>query len=228
MTSEPMLEYFYYIEMDNEMTSHWREAVGGMCEEIGLLQFNFLVTNGLLPSNKLLDVGCGSLRGGIHFIRYLEKGHYFGIDKEQWLLDAGVNNELKKEGLVDRKPTLICRDDFNFSVFQTSFDYAIAQSVFTHLPWNSILRCLYNMKPVLNPKGRFFATYFEAPDGPEWNLPVQHSPGSIVTFPDKDPYHYNFSIFKELANRVDFYVENIGEWDHPRAQKILLFTHLNS
>lgn len=35
-----------------------REPVGGMWEEIGRLQFDFLIQNGLKPDHKLLDVGC--------------------------------------------------------------------------------------------------------------------------------------------------------------------------
>ena len=66
-----------------------RRAVGGMWEEIGKLQFNFLVEQGLKPGHFLLDVGCGRLRGGIHFIRYLEPEHYFGIDISKVLLAAG-------------------------------------------------------------------------------------------------------------------------------------------
>ncbi len=39
-------------------------AVGGLWDEIGQLQFDFLRAKGLLPRHKLLDFGCGSLRGG--------------------------------------------------------------------------------------------------------------------------------------------------------------------
>lgn len=41
-----------------------RELVGGMWDEIGTLQFVFLRDHGLEPSQRLLDVGCGALRGG--------------------------------------------------------------------------------------------------------------------------------------------------------------------
>lgn len=41
-----------------------RIAVGGMWDEIGKLQFEFMVKQGLKPHHKFLDIGCGSLRGG--------------------------------------------------------------------------------------------------------------------------------------------------------------------
>lgn len=38
-----------------------REFIGGMCDEIGPLQIEFLKRNGLTPHSTLLDIGCGSL-----------------------------------------------------------------------------------------------------------------------------------------------------------------------
>ncbi|HWA89886.1 MAG TPA: class I SAM-dependent methyltransferase [Rhizomicrobium sp.] len=41
------------------------------------------------PDSKLVDYGCGSLRIGAHFIRYLDPGRYFGLDITTGLIDAG-------------------------------------------------------------------------------------------------------------------------------------------
>lgn len=51
----------------------WRGKVGGMWEEIGMLQFQFLVAQGIRAEHRLLDVGCGCLRGGIHLTGYLSR-----------------------------------------------------------------------------------------------------------------------------------------------------------
>ena len=65
---------------------HWRWDhgryvwIGGHWEALGKLQFDYLVANGLKPGHRLLDIGCGTLRGGRHFIRYLAPGGYTGID----------------------------------------------------------------------------------------------------------------------------------------------------
>ena len=51
------------------MNQVWhREAVGGLWEEMRRLQFDFLANQGLKPDHKLLDIGCGSMRGGVHFV----------------------------------------------------------------------------------------------------------------------------------------------------------------
>ncbi len=198
-------------------------GVGDLWDEIGLLQFNFLLREGLKPHHKLLDVGCGSLRGGVHFIKYLSSGNYFGMDKEEWLLDAAREVEIPRYHLEDKTVSLICRDDFNFSIFSSRFDYALAQSVFTHLPPDLILNCLVNIQKVLKEDGKFYATFFEDREGRHARGPLAHNPGGITTYPDKDPYHYPFEVFVDLAEKAGLKVEYLGGWNHPRDQKMVLF-----
>ncbi len=50
-----------------------RGLVGGLWDELGKLQLDFLTESGLKPSHKLLDIGCGCLRGGVHYVKYLEE-----------------------------------------------------------------------------------------------------------------------------------------------------------
>ena len=47
------------------------------------MQFNVLTSLGLQGQHKLLDIGCGSLRGARLSIVYLKPGNYFGIEPEK-------------------------------------------------------------------------------------------------------------------------------------------------
>ena len=143
-----------------------RKNVGGMWEEIGKLQLSFLVEQGLAPDMKFLDLGCGSLRGGIHFINYLEPGNYYGMDVNAPLVEAGYNIELKKAGLTHKLPktNLIIENQFKTSRFGILFDYALAVSVFTHLPLNHIRLCFIELSKSMKSGGKFYATFFECPD----------------------------------------------------------------
>jgi cyclopropane fatty-acyl-phospholipid synthase-like methyltransferase len=199
-----------------------RAAVGGMWEEIGLLQFRFLTSRGLLPGHTLLDVGCGALRGGVHFVRYLDAGHYHGLDINPSLIEAG-RQELREAGLTERKPNLLVNDKFEASRFGVRFDYAMAQSVFTHLPMNHIVRCLVEVGKVLKPEGVFFATFFEAPSN-AYLAPLPHHPGQFVTTYDADPFHYSFDEFEWMARTAGLRAELIGAWAHPRDQRMLVFS----
>ena len=138
---------------DGEDRERILRMVGGMWEEMGQLQFDFLREQGLKPEHRFLDVGCGILRGGVHFIPYLESGNYYGIDKNRELLNFG-RKEVEKAGLQERQPTLVQIEDFGFGRLGQTFDYALAQSVFTHLPLNYISRCLVNVDRVLETRRR--------------------------------------------------------------------------
>ena len=41
-------------------------------------------------------------RGGVHFVRFLEPGRYYGIDKDAELIRAGLEIELPRAGLAGR------------------------------------------------------------------------------------------------------------------------------
>jgi len=208
-----------------------RNTIGGLWDEIGKHQFNFLVKNGLEPEHYLLDIGCGSLRGGVHFIRYLSDGHYFGIDKNQKLLDAGRDIELQRYKLKSKKITLLKTDNFDFTSFNQKFEFAIAQSVFTHISLNSIIMCLAKIETVLLQGGKFFATFLENPKG-KLNLePIERHPYSgkkTYTYFDKDPFHYDFSTFQWVCQNTDLKVDYIGNWNHPAGpgSMMMLFTKL--
>jgi SAM-dependent methyltransferase len=198
-----------------------RSFVGGLWDDIGVLQFEFLKTQGMTPSHKLLDVGCGALRGGLHFVRYLDPGNYYGIDVNASLIRAAWI-ELEEARLASRAPRLIVDGRFAFDTFGTMFDVALAQSLFTHLPLNSIDRCLTKIADVLVPGSRLFATYFEAPA--IHHIADMEQPFGFVTHSDSDPYHYHYSAFEWLVRELPLRVRNIGAWGHPRNQHMLEFT----
>lgn len=205
-----------------------RGAVGGLWDQMGELQIDYLKRQGLLPEHCLLDVGCGSLRGGVRFVDYLEPGHYFGLDISQELLDAGVN-ELAQLDLLWKRPQLRCSDSFEVDAFGREFDFALAQSLFTHLTLNKIAVCLLKVADVLRPAGRFYATFFENPRGTR-NLGAVRQPAEEWTekrdrwsFPDEDPYHYGRDAFEWLCEGSTLDVEYIGDWGHPRNQMMLCF-----
>jgi cyclopropane fatty-acyl-phospholipid synthase-like methyltransferase len=194
-----------------------------MWQELGALQLSFLKARGLRPEHRLLDLGCGSLRGGVHYVRYLEPGHYYGLDLSQALLDAGYNIELAEAGVQEKCPRshLLVDDGFRAERFGVAFDRAIAVSVFTHMSFNKIRQALEKLAPVMAPGGIFYATTFECPEDRPTNEPIVH--GEITTYPDRDPYHYRPSDLEHAARGLPFRVRRIGHWGHPRGQFMTAF-----
>jgi hypothetical protein len=79
---------------------------------IAAMTFNLLTTLGLRQHHSLLDVGCGSLRIGRLLIPYLNRGKYFGVEPNEWLVQEGIKRELGDALLEIKRPT------FFFSVSQ--------------------------------------------------------------------------------------------------------------
>ena len=200
-----------------------RRMIGGMWGTLGPLQLQHLVADGLAPNMRLVDIGCGSLRGGVHFVDYLDAGNYFGLDLNASLLQAGYDVELAALGLQHKLPReqLVADDSFALSRFGVEFDVALAHSVFTHLPLNHIRRCLAEAAAVLRPGGRFYATFFERPSGHPLLEPYTHQPGGITTHLERNPYHYQPDELRWCARDLPFTVRSFGQWGHPRAQRMM-------
>lgn len=198
-----------------------RELVGGLWDEIGALQLDYLRGRGLAPAHRLLDVGCGALRGGVHFVRHLAPGHYYGLDRNASLIEAG-RRELADANLGNRDAQLMVDDQFRASRFDTRFDMAVAVSLFSHLYANQIVRCLVEVGRVLAPGARFYASWWEAP-APAWLDPLPRPPFDIVTHYDVDSFHYAFAEISWMAGIAGLRADNLGDWGHPRGQRMAAF-----
>jgi SAM-dependent methyltransferase len=185
-----------------------RQYVGGRWEEIGRLQFQFLLAQGLAPRQVLLDIGCGSLRGGVHFIQYLERGNYLGIEKNGTVLAAGVRQELGEELLGEKEPELLVCGSFEFDRFSRRPDVALAQSVFTHLTPEQIELCLRRLRPFAGPGFRLFGTYFQT-SHPRPNPAEPH---------DHRSFFYTWRQMCDFGRETGWAARYIGSWGHPRGQ----------
>ncbi len=202
-----------------------RQFIGGVWDAHGARQVEYLKEHGLRPEHRVLDVGCGCFRAGRYFIDYLHPGNYYGVDANRSLLQIGYDVELSDEQRR-RLPIGNLRATERFDVeFGTLFDFAIAQSVFTHVSLNHIRLCLYRVSQVLRPGGSFFATFFEQPA----STPVDRILGSHKArpfFTEKDIFWYYRADLEWAAQIGPWRVNYIGDWGHPRNQMMMEFVRL--
>jgi SAM-dependent methyltransferase len=189
-----------------------RGYVGGLWDEIGRLQFDFLLREGLRPTDVLLDVGCGALRGGVHFVRYLNPGHYIGLDKEPALIRAG-KRELGRAMLREKKPAFVISADFDFSTIPRKPTFALAQSLFSHLEPAHIEACLRRLRPAMAAGGRFYATFNER----EQRVVAGHSHSHAF-------FAYRRDELAEIGVTTGWQPSYVGDIGHPRGQVVMLFT----
>ena len=185
-------------------------AIGGLWDEMGQHQFEFLKDQGLQPHHRLLDIGCGSLRGGLYFIDYLEQGNYTGFDLSTEVIKAG-QRKIEKRGIADKAPKLLVNTARNLKfdfLDSVKFDFLLAQSVFSHLKPEHIDECFDNLHKVMAKNARFFFT---------------HHPGERFKARSKTDFEYPVSFFEEAAHSRGFEIVNISsKYDHPRGQNMLM------
>ena len=136
-------------------------------------QFDFLTSRDLRPEHRLIDIGCGTLRGGIPLIEYLETGNYTGVEVRAAALEAG-RKELRERGLEHKQPRLVHATDPRQIEPGAPFDFAWAFMVLIHMPDDVVDAYLRFVSQRLTETGEFYANVAigDAPQGEWQGFPV--------------------------------------------------------
>ncbi|CAN6467748.1 unnamed protein product [Victoria cruziana] len=125
--------------------------------------FEFLAQSvNLSPDSQVLEIGCGTLRVGLHFIRYLDAAHFHCLERDELSLMAAFRYELPSQGLLHKRPLIVKGDDMDFTKFGdvVAYDLIYASAVFLHIPdalvWVGLERLASRLKPS---SGRLFVSH---------------------------------------------------------------------
>jgi len=179
---------------------------GGDFIAIGFKFFHYLVHHaGLLPTHDVLDIGCGYGRLARPLTKYLTSGSYSGIEVSRKAADwcgrhftpefphftfrhVGIYNEYyNPRGEI--RP-----HEFRFPFDDSSFDFVIASSVYTHMRIDDIRNYIRETARVLKPGGVSFSTWYlldgesrslmgNHPDSPQFTHAVDGENRSFTSEP---------------------------------------------
>ena len=206
-SNRPYINYYHDL-VERGARVDPRSTVGGLWNVLGPMQLEFLRAEGLQPHHELLDTGCGCLRGGLHFIRYLKAGYYWGTEISSEMLQAG-QQFLQEAGLETRHPHLLTVDpDLTFKQLSgKQFDFVLAFGIFSDMPPEYVKECFASLHRVLRPGGRFYATFTHGPEVSGRRQAVK--------------FQYTMEFFDSLANAHGYDVTRLSDFRHPRGHSML-------
>lgn len=159
-------------------------------------QIQFLRSQGLNKTDLLLDLGCGTLRGGIPIISFLNPKNYYGLEVREHVLEEG-KKELIDSKLSFKEPTLISFTDFNDVNINVLFDVIFAFSVLIHLNDDIANSCFKFVSSHLKADGVFFA-----------NVNIgSHPDGNWQGFP---VVFRSFEFYQALAVKYGLHITQLG------------------
>ena len=186
---------------------HYRAYVGPPedYDLIAAMTFNLLTTLGLRQHHTLLDIGCGSLRAGRLFIPYLNAGNYTGIEPNAWLVEEGIRRELGTDLVRIRRPAFYYSDSpAALRGCALQFDFAVAQSIFSHCGLDLIRGWLAGVSAKLAPTGALLATFLPA---------AQDFGGSGWIYPEC--VNFTLPTLEKVAAEAGLTFQ-VLDWRHPR------------
>ena len=210
----------------NRLTQRDRRGAGlvGMPEayfQKQKFQISFLRGIGLAPSDTLVDIGCGVLRGGIPIIEFLDESNYYGIDVREESIEIG-KKELERAKLGNKRPQLIHCQSLLSVTLSNKVDKAWAFSVLFHLSDARLNECMLFVRNNLKSTGKFYAN-------------VKLGPNRQETWQDFPVISRSIEDYRTIANRYSLDVEvlkKLREYGHKSLtnpeeddQVFLLFKH---
>lgn len=162
-------------EIQNE---EYKDLLGGRSEfweARGEAQLNFLQSAGMTRSDVFLDIGCGPIRAGEHFISFLDRGNYIGIDYNASFIEA-AKRIIRMRNLEEKSPSFHVVDDFVLPPDAARANFALAFSVLIHCTEAQRKSFFINMGKRLQQGTRLFVTHarlLEGYDPSEHNLRFQ-------------------------------------------------------
>jgi 2-polyprenyl-3-methyl-5-hydroxy-6-metoxy-1,4-benzoquinol methylase len=160
----PRQDYYrdLHFSAEDRAQNQYREHLGGgneQWERRGRFQVHFLSRMGMTPQHRLIDIGCGPIRAGVHFINYLDPGNYYGIDYNPDFIEIAREISNSQPALAAKQPTLRVIQDFRFEEIGQCFDFVMVFSVIQHSTNELATTFFRKLAPILHAGSRVYITH---------------------------------------------------------------------
>ncbi len=168
---------------------------------------------GLRAGDRFLELGCGPLQVGVPLIRYLDPGHYTGVDISADRLEAG-RAAIARFGLDDRDPQLVQSNDFGLDrLSPASFDRIWCFQALIHFPQVLVERFMVAVGKLLEPGGK---AWFSARVSPTEG--AFRTVGSWLEFPVTEAGERFYLAAADAAGLDCTSLGTLGEWGLPSVR----------
>ena len=205
----------YYREVVADDLRHGNATAVGNSQRpawrrIGRLQFDYLKSHGLQPQHYVLEIGCGNLRAGWRIIRYLRRGHYYGVDISPDVILA-AQETIAAQGLARKVPHVTVVRDMRYEFLSDDyFDVVHAHSVFSHCPLDVIEECFAHIGRVMKPDAFFDFTFYRSKDKDYGRL--------------REEFRYRVETLTAVAERHGFHAQFMEDWEGRHVQSKMRLT----
>jgi SAM-dependent methyltransferase len=142
---------------DQEFKRHALIGSGRSWQEKRDWQIAFLRGHGVTPSATFVDIGCGTLRGGLPVIEMLDRGHYTGIEVRPRILEEARAELAAHPDAAAKEPKLFLSEGFPTLGRVGPFDFAWGFSVLIHMSDAIVEECFQFVGRELSETGVFWA-----------------------------------------------------------------------
>lgn len=187
-------------------TIHQARIYVGTTPLSGISQFRLLLREGVLPSHRVLEYGCGALHLAKPLIDYLHVDGYIGVEPNLWLVIVALGADSALDAMVEAKRARVSTVD-NFAPARMSVDYIYGHSVMSHMAGWQLPIMLRAAVDRLAPGGRIIMSYRDGPDtdADDWTYPEAtfFSAATIEQWAETVGLHARFMpLYRELHSAV--------------------------
>jgi len=129
--------------------------------DIGKATLARLRSMGMHPESRVLEVGMGLGRCAYPIIQFLNPGGYSGIEPNANMLAFGVAHLLGKQMLDEKQPSFWTSAALDFNTFNSTFDFLVSRSVWTHMSKKQIEAYMKAFKSVSHDTSKILTSIFK-------------------------------------------------------------------